>query len=345
MKGSANMPESRRRGVPPAFTDLGSLLCRPTPLHRADQLAAAFGVRELWIKRDDLIGPGLGGNKARKLERLIADAQRWGADCLVTVGAAQSNHARMTAVLGAIAGLDVHLLLGGTPTSEGNALLDTLAGANLHFVADPGWSALDDAARALSARLSAAGRRVYEIPLGGSNEVGAAAFFSAYDELREQIASLEIAPDCIVHASSSGGTQAGLVAGYIAAGRSGPSVVGIDVAKGTLGLQEKVPTLVDELLRADPSDSPRDREDVNIVDPIGLPYGASDPDVARAIQEGLRSAGILCDPVYSGRALLSVKRLAGSLPDRVVFWHTGGEPANFTTAYAGVGHDAVDQGP
>jgi L-cysteate sulfo-lyase len=312
---------------------LDALFCTPTPLHRADRLATALGVRELWIKRDDLIGPGLGGNKARKLRGLLDDARAQGADHVVTVGAAQSNHARMTAILGAICGIEVHLVLGGSRARQGNVMLDAAAGAHIHWCPSDEWDALDEMAAQLLGELRAEGLTAVAIPLGGSNAIGAEAFRAAYDELGAQLDALSVAVDCIIHASSSGGTQAGLVAGYIAGGRSGPRVIGVDVAKGELDLAKRVPALAATVLSG--AAAPREEdEDVVICDPVGLPYGAPAAEIDETIRTAMRTVGLVCDPVYSGRALLGLRRLAAELPPTVVFWHTGGIPAIFAQPYS-----------
>lgn len=158
----------------------------PTPLQPAPKLGEALDLgRSLWVKRDDLTGPGLGGNKVRKLEHLLADAVDQGADCIVTVGAGQSNHARLTAILGALAGFEVHLVLGGGSSVawEGNILLNRLAGATLHFVESEDWQRLAESLQDVSEGLREKGRRPYAVPMGGSTAVGALGYVRAYLEL------------------------------------------------------------------------------------------------------------------------------------------------------------------
>jgi 1-aminocyclopropane-1-carboxylate deaminase/D-cysteine desulfhydrase-like pyridoxal-dependent ACC family enzyme len=206
----------------------------PTSLQPAPKLAAALGLRRpLWLKRDDLTGPGLGGNKVRKLEYLLADAAAQRADCVVTVGAGQSNHARLTAILGGVAGLEVHLVLGGgSPvTWDGNLLLDRLAGATIHVVETEDWDRLAEARRELAEDLRRRSRHPYEVPMGGSTAVGAMGYVDGFLELLDQLDAAGLDAGGIVHASSTGGTQAGLLAGRALAGR-GPRVFGVDVAKG-----------------------------------------------------------------------------------------------------------------
>ncbi len=166
-----------------------SLSLLPTPLQPATRLAEALGVRRpLWVKRDDLTGPGLGGNKVRKLEYLLAHAKAAGADTVITVGARQSNHARLTAVLGRIAGFHVELVLGGGEPDDllGNLVLDDFAAARLHFVESFDWNDLADALTVFTKELVASGRRPYSIPMEGSTEIGAA----GYTRVQQTVAAL-----------------------------------------------------------------------------------------------------------------------------------------------------------
>jgi 1-aminocyclopropane-1-carboxylate deaminase/D-cysteine desulfhydrase-like pyridoxal-dependent ACC family enzyme len=177
----------------------------------------------LWIKRDDLTAPAGGGNKARKLRVLVADALAQGADCLVTGGGAQSNHARMTAAVANMAGLSCELVLSGSPDERtGNVLLDVMLGANLTWLDRPGlpYEELEEAIESRSRELAAEGRKPYGIPIGGSSALGASGYVAAARELVEQLD-----PELVVVASASGGTHAGLVAGFGSYGR----VTGVDV--------------------------------------------------------------------------------------------------------------------
>ena len=207
----------------------------------------------LYVKRDDLTGLGLGGNKARKLEFLCAAALAHGADTLVTVGAAQSNHARMTAAAGAVLGLETHLILGGdaVPAPAGNPLLAQLFGAHLHHVGTDDWTQLTHALERVAAQLREAGRRPYVIPLGGSTAIGALGFALAWIELLDQCAAEGRTPAAIVHASSTGGTDAGLLVGravWAACRESAPAVIAIDVAKESEDLAAQATELADAAL-------------------------------------------------------------------------------------------------
>lgn len=312
----------------------------PTPLERGPELPG--GVR-LWVKRDDLTGLGMGGNKARKLELLCGQAVAEGSRSLVTVGASQSNHCRMTAAAGAVLGLDVHLVLSGDRPQrlEGNQLLSTLFGAQLHFTGaeESHWGELEIAREALCDELVAEGAGPFPIPIGGSTAVGAAGYTTAFGEIMEQCGAVGISPAAIVHTSSSGGTHAGLVAGR-AMWRGGgprPEILAIGVARGVnMGMPDVARLAADtvELLGGD--GSLVDRDDVHI-DPawMGDDYGIPTPAGDAAIRWAARRGGWVLDRVYSGKGLAGLvgNAEAGRWPDGsdVVFVHTGGMPAVFAS--------------
>lgn len=315
---------------------------RPTPLEPAPRLAEALGLSSpLYVKRDDLTGPGLGGNKVRKLEHLLHDAALRGADTIVTAGAAQSNHCRLTAILGAAAGLDVHLVLtvgssGDVPPSEGNLLLDDLAGATIHPVASDDWTDAGGALGGVVERMERAGRRVYPIPLGGSDPVGVRGYVEAWMELHEQFEAGGFTPGALVHASSSGGTQAGLIAGRGLSGGEGPVVVGIDVAKTEGALAEDVLRLANDTLAALGEDVRVAEPDVVVV-PTESAYAQMTDEVVQTVRTALRVEGLITDPVYSGKALAHLHESAGIDgigTGPLIFIHTGGQPALFTSASA-----------
>lgn len=331
-----------------------------TAHHKADALAEATGARpryrfaelptpltllrvgeaRVWIKRDDLTGPGMGGNKLRKLEYLVGDALRQGADCLLTVGAAQSNHARLTAAVGAITGLPTHLVLGGGPTErlQGNQLLSGLFGAQPHFPGTDDWDELEAAQEELASALRAEDHHPYVMPIGGSTAIGAVGFAAAYGELMEQCAARGIDPAAIVHATSSGGTHAGLLAGTacrLADGERAPELLAISVAKTATDLHEHGAALARDTLRA------LGLGDVVVPDSSvevdgrwkGTAYADPTPEADRAVVQAARTGAIVLDRVYTGKAFAGLLgNLAegrwGPSPD-VVFWHTGGQPAVF----------------
>ncbi|MFF5554022.1 D-cysteine desulfhydrase family protein [Streptomyces olivaceoviridis] len=300
----------------------------PTPLEPAPRLAEALGLRsdDLWIKRDDLTGLAGGGNKIRKLEWTVAGALAEHADTLVTTGAAQSNHARLTAAAGARLGLDVVLVLGGKPptASSGNLLLDSLLGARLVWAGDVDAEGLAAAARETTAQLRKAGAAPALIPFGGSSVLGARGYLEAGRELLGQC------PDVrhIVVALGSGGTMAGLVAA------AGPRrVLGVDT-----GARPEAEAAVHEYARALTRD-PLAAEDLRVrTDQVGAGYGTLTRQTADALSLAARCEGIALDPVYTGRALAGLRAAVrdGEIRpgETTVLMHTGGLPGFF-------GHSAI----
>jgi 1-aminocyclopropane-1-carboxylate deaminase/D-cysteine desulfhydrase-like pyridoxal-dependent ACC family enzyme len=318
--------------------DLG---VRETPLEAKSALARWLGLSgRLFVKRDDLAGPAMGGNKARKLQYVIADALREDADCLITVGAVQSNHARITAAGGAMAGLDVHLVLDGDQREMrgGNLVLDALLGAQTHFVAQESWEARQAAAEELAAELRSRGRRPYLIPVGASTPLGAVGYAEAYLEIVRQMEVTGQSADWLVNASGSGGTQGGLLAGRALAG-GGPRVIGVDVDKGAdEDLGRAIASLAAGCLELIGSEAGSPAADVVLVNGAGPGYGRVFESSREALGAALRTEGLLLDPVYTSKALAALRTLVadGTIPrgDTVVFLHTGGLPAVFAPAYA-----------
>lgn len=294
------------------------------------------------MKRDDLTGLGMGGNKARKLEFLCGAAVAEGSRSLVTVGAGQSNHCRMTAAAGAMLGIDVHLVLSGErpATLSGNQLLSALFGAQLHCTgADAShWGELEIAREALADELVAAGAAPYSIPIGGSTPLGAVGYAAAFVEILDQCEAAGIEPAAIVHTTSSGGTHAGLVAGralLAAQGRTVPEILAIGVAKGVnMGMPNVADLAADtvDLLHGDRALV--DRGDVR-VDPtwMGDDYGVPTAAGDAAIRWAARHGGWVLDRVYSGKGFAGLigNAESGRWPNGsdLVFIHTGGMPALF----------------
>ncbi|HEY5670818.1 MAG TPA: D-cysteine desulfhydrase family protein [Anaerolineales bacterium] len=311
----------------------------PTPAHAMPRLSAALGGPRLLIKRDDQTGLAFGGNKTRKLELLMAEAQANGAKTLVTAGAVQSNHCRQTAAAAARFGMDCILVLAGEKPIEpsGNLLLDHLFGAELI------WTQRDQRDQRLQEVFQNAweeGRRPYLVPYGGSSPTGAAAYALAIEELIEQCQTVELeghSPDWIVFPSSSGGTQAGLVAGARLFGYGG-KILGISVDEPADRLRQNVAELAGrtaEHLGEQISFLP----DEILVDDsfIGDGYGIMSEKEREAIHLFARSEGLLLDPVYTGRAAAGlidlIRRGFFQSDETVLFWHTGGTPALFADRY------------
>jgi len=307
----------------------------PTPLHALPRLSARLGGPHLFVKRDDQTGLAMGGNKTRKLEFLVADALDRRADVLITAGAPESNHARQTAAAAALVGMHCVLVLRGQPHGKprGNLLLDQLLGADIHWTEPDTVSAVMNR---IADEWKARGRLPYLIPYGGSNAVGAAAYAAAMEELMEQAKRMDLRFDRIVFASSSGGTQAGLVVGAKATGYSG-KVLGISVDEKREDLQAKVARLATDTashLGLHDRFTPGDVK-VN-ADYLGEGYGIVGAPEREAIRLAAQTEGLLLDPVYTGRAFAGLIDMIrrGVIPrtESVLFWHTGGTPALF--AYA-----------
>lgn len=310
------------------------LAALPTPIQPLARLGSLLGGPRILVKRDDLTGLAMGGNKTRKLEFVLAEAQAVGAKTLVTVGAAQSNHCRQTAALAAQTGMDCILVLSGDEhqRASGNLLLDQLFGAEII------WTDRERRGEALKSSFEAAweaGRRPYLIPLGASNGLGAVAYAEAFDEARAQLAQIEV--DWIVVASSSGGTQAGLALGARRSLWQG-QVLGISIDEPEQDLKETVAFLANEA--ADRlGDKVRLRaEDIHAnADYLGAGYGILGDLEREAISVFARQEGLLLDPVYTARAaggmLDLIRKGFFQRGETVLFWHTGGQPALFADSY------------
>jgi D-cysteine desulfhydrase len=298
-----------------------------------DRLGAELGFTRgaLWVKRDDLTGLAGGGNKARKLEFLVGDALARGCDVLLTGGAAQSNHVRMTAAAACVAGLDCVGVMGGArpETFDGNLVLDDLFGAELVWAGGYDAERLETMMTETCLRLASEGRRPYEVPLGGASDVGTLGYVAAADEIASEAPMGSI----VYTAVGSGGTHAGLVVGLGHHGR----VRGVDV--GAIDdVDDRIPSLVAATAslarRPLPDGGPQlDRSQ------IGRAYGQPTAAAREAVHLAARLEGLVLDPVYSGKAMagLIADRRAGVLAadQPTVFVHTGGLPSVFADRYRG----------
>ena len=308
----------------------------PTPVEELTRLRAALGAGphgggpRLLVKRDDAIAFAFGGNKVRKMRLVAAQAREAGADTLITTGGVQSNHARVTAAAAAKLGLKCILVANGVapdpPTA--NALLDRLLGADVRYVAsrEARAPAMDQAADGVRR----SGGTPCVIPLGASTPLGAAAFVDAIAELRDQIDP----PDVIVHSTSSGGTQAGLVAGCALAGWP-TRVIGISADESAPALEQTIRAILSGLGPLLGFETQRFEQVPVEVDAafVGGGYGIPTPASREAIELAARSEALFLDPTYTAKAMAGlvayVRRGAFSEKDTVLFWHTGGQVALF----------------
>jgi 1-aminocyclopropane-1-carboxylate deaminase/D-cysteine desulfhydrase-like pyridoxal-dependent ACC family enzyme len=296
------------------------------------RLAAILGGGPtLLVKRDDAIPFGFGGNKVRKLALVAGRALADGADTLVTAGGVQSNHARATAAAASKLGMRAILVANGEPQEQpsANALLDRLLGAEVVYV--PTRDARRQAMADVVARCRTEGRKPFPIPIGASTPLGALAFVLAVAELVDQMP----APDVIVHATSSGGTQAGLVAGCRLLGLR-TRVLGISADESSAVLQAEVRAIVSgvaDLLRIDPASLARGTP-IEVDDRfVGAGYGMATDASREAIELAARTEALFLDPTYTAKAMAGliayVRQQRFTQGQTIVFWHTGGQVGLF----------------
>lgn len=308
----------------------------PTPLVELPRLSQFLGGPKIFMKRDDLTGLALGGNKTRKLEYILADAIQQGCDTIITAGAAQSNHCRQTAAAAAKLNLECHLLLGGKAPhkAQGNLLLDHIFDCHIHWTGSNRKG--EDIAR-IFAQLKAAGKKPYIVPYGGSNELGAMSFIDAVAELQQQKKGREFSH--VVFASSSGGTHAGLILGKQIYNKTF-ELVGINIDKETttaVPFDQQITQLVNSTAKIIGLDYTFSTDQLILnADYVGGGYGVVGAQENEAIALTAKYEGILLDPVYTARAMSGLIHLIRSgkisKSDEVLFWHTGGAPSLF--AYA-----------
>ena len=308
----------------------------PTPLEPMANLSRLLDGPNIWVKRDDCTGLAGGGNKTRKLEFLMADAEQQGADTIITQGAVQSNHARQTAAIAAKLGYECYLLLENRTGSDdpdflanGNVLLDDIYNARLSDF--PAGTDMNQEMLSLSEELRAAGKKPYIIPGGGSNRIGALGYVNAAYELVGQCNDQGLKVDHIVHATGSTGTQAGLVTGLTAI-HSGIDLMGISVRAQKEAQEENVYRLACETAEFIGSSAALNRSDVVAnSDYVGEGYGMPTDGMIEAVEMTARHESILLDPVYSGKGMAGLIDLVRQgfyrREENIVFIHTGGAQA------------------
>lgn len=312
------------------------LYASATPLDEAPRLREALGAAapRILVKRDDAIPFGFGGNKVRKLQLVAAEARARGADTLITVGGVQSNHMRATASAATRLGMRCVLIANGAPPAppRANALLDALLGAEIHYV-----SSREERApkmREVGARLRAEGRVPYEVPLGASTPLGASAFARAVAELIAQLPR-GITPAAIVHASSSGGTQAGLTAGCALHGLP-TRVFGVSADDPASAIEREVRSIISGLgaMLGTDGDALARTVHVSADDTfVGEGYGIPTPASREAQSLGARTEALFVDHTYTAKALAAliayIRAGRFNADQTIVFWHTGGQVGLF----------------
>lgn len=315
----------------PSTPDRLSLALLPTPLQPLSSISRQLGSHRIWIKRDDLTEAVSTGNKIRKLEFIFAAAIANGCDTVITCGGLQSNHCRATAALGARLGLKIHLVLRGEPSADadGNLLLDKLFGAEISYYQEREYFAnLSAIFDELVAEYAQRGHKAWTVPTGASDGVGIWGYIHACEELRHNFKQAGIAPQHIVCASGSGGTQAGLTVGAVAH-HLHAQVHGVAVCDDAQYFIDKVNEDIDEWQQRYGQWTLRKQLQISVFDDyIGPCYGEAGPEIYRTIEHVARTEGILLDPVYTGKAFYGMlkevqKGTFGESGD-IVFIHTGG---------------------
>ena len=307
------------------------LFSKPTRIELLKSVSAHLNGPKIYIKRDDLIGEALGGNKVRKLEYLLADALAKNADVIITTGGPQSNHCRITAGLCAKLGLKCALVIGGAGKYEyeGNLLLDRIFGAEIIFSGTRDFDAIPAIMEKTAEEFRSKGRRPYIIPLGGANGIGALGYLEAYLEIQEQMKAAKIQFSSITVANGSGGTQAGLETGKLLSGGDA-EIIGISVLFKRAKIADIVFKDIYETLEV-LGISGKKPGGINVFDEyLGKGYAIPTPLTLEAIKLMGRKEGIVLDPVYTGKAFGGLMDLIGkkkfTKKENVLFIHTGGYP-------------------
>ncbi len=302
----------------------------PTPLYKLENLSREFG-KNIYIKRDDMTGVALGGNKVRKLEFLLADAKSQGVDVVLTAGGPQSNHAMLTAACAAQLGMKAILVLKKRgELTGGNLILDGIFGAEVRLVDTDSYDDVYAEMHRIMDQLRQEGHTPYFIPVGGSVPLGSMGYVNCAKEIANQAQELDVKFDSIISATGSGGTYAGLTYGaklFMPGTRS----VGIGVCDDPFeDIAFDIMSGVKELME---SDVPVEREDIHIKFHIGPGYAIPSPEGCAAVRRLARSEGILVDPVYTGKALAGFFQLLEegyfAEDENILFVHTGGAGALF----------------
>lgn len=307
-----------------------------TPIEKLERFSKVLGGPSIYMKRDDLLGLTAGGNKTRKLEFLMADALKQGADTIITCGGIQSNHCRLTLAAAVKENLKCILVLeegveeSTEPNFNGNYFLYHLLGAeNIKVV--PNGSDLLKEMELIAEGISREGRRPYLIPVGGSNVIGATGYTACAQEILTQIFDQELHFDAVICVSGSGGMQAGLITGFYG-NHSGIPVMGINVSRGKAAQEEKVYKLVSETAAHHGLPNSITRDAVTCFDEyVGPGYAIPTPEMIEAVKLMAKTEGILLDPVYTGKAAAGLIDLIQKghfgKEDNILFVHSGGSPA------------------
>ncbi len=325
-----------------------------TPIETLPRFSKALGGPDIYIKRDDLLGLTAGGNKTRKLEFLMADALAQGADTVITCGAVQSNHCRLTLAAAVKEGLKCRFILeervpgSFDPKASGNIFIYHLLGIEHIKVVQAGSDLMAEMEQ-VAIELAAEGRKGYVIPVGGSNAIGATGYVACAQEILDQTFDMGLDIDALVCASGSAGTQAGLIAGLVGCSMNIP-VIGINVSRAKEEQEEIVYRLVGETAEHVGINFKIGRDAVTCFgDYVGPGYSLPTPEMAQAVTLLARTEGILLDPVYTGKTMAGLIDLIRQgyfkRDSSILFLHTGGSPALYVYQDYLLSHARDVQGP
>lgn len=311
----------------PKSIDLAQL---PTPIEKLERLSKIFEGPQIYIKRDDLTGVGMTGNKVRKLEFLLAEALQNKCDYVITCGGSQSNHARATAVAAAKVGLKSLLVLRSSMSAplEGNLFIGRLVGAEFEYITPEEYMRVDDVMLGIAEKLKAKGHKPYIIPEGGSNAVGSLGYLKATEELAHQIKSLKLRIDHIVVPVGSGGTYAGLLLGKFLYDLPA-QIHGINICDDESYFVKKISSLLKDMQKRYELALKIEQKDISIIDGyVGKGYGLSSQEEIDTIKKVARAEGVILDPVYTGKAMLGlsdqIRQGRFKANENILFIHTGG---------------------
>ena len=307
-----------------------NLAMLPTPLERIRRLSGVSDDFKIFIKRDDLTGFGLSGNKIRKLEYLAYEALKRKCDTLITCGGIQSNHSRATAIVAAQLGLKSYLVLfeEDKPKDDGNLFLSRLVGAEVKYISAEEYQWADDIMEEVRSKLKSRGRIGYVIPEGGSNALGIWGYVKAAHEIKAQSDSRKLRIDRIITAVSSGGTYAGLYVGSMLL-KWKVRITGFNIRETSAIATDRIWKLVQDHVVQFKSDISVSEEELEVIDGyVGKGYGLSRKAELDLMRSVAKNTGILLDPVYSGKAMFGlvdqIKRGDFSKKENTLFLHTGG---------------------
>ncbi len=316
--------------MPVAFPEKTRLAHLPTPLEALPRLSQWLEGPEIYFKRDDLTGIAKTGNKVRKLEYLIAEAQQQGCDVLMTCGGAQSNHARATAVSAAKIGMKCHLVLRNATGGDldGNLFLDRLFAAEITFITPQEYEHVNDIMAKLAEAHDGKGGKAYVIPEGGSNALGTLGYAAAMEEVAKQMKALRLEFDHMICPVGSGGTMAGMLLGR-SAFEIKTQIHGLNVCDDAPYFQNRIASILREAKRRFGFEINLQKNDISVIDGyVGKGYGLSRQEEIDLIKQVARLEGIILDPVYTGKAMYGVMDLIRQgrfkKGERILFWHTGG---------------------